>query len=280
MSDQPTGPDGAPAPRPTPNAAPNAAIDRGGHLSAWAIERLRLDDGATDPAFFLAAEAHLAACAECRAVRASMAAADDDLTLAPPASLFEAPVASAATTTAAVMSLDEARAKRRSQRWWIGGAGALLAAAATFAIVTRGPDMTAKGTRFDFEVHVHDGKSSRRVDDGARVHPGDKAGFKVRAASAGFVLIFGWDAAGDAYPAYPSRLGTAAPLAPAREVQPLASAIQFDAAGEVEHFAAVWCSGSFAFGDIAAAHIDEAALRREVAARDCVLHTVTLKKAP
>ncbi|MFO0746770.1 MAG: hypothetical protein U1F43_14025 [Myxococcota bacterium] len=248
--------------------AADPALDRAGHLSLWALERVRLDAPESDPPFFAAAEAHLAGCAECRALMASMAAEDPALTLAPPPARGQAPTRVPAPP------------RRLRRNWLIGGAGALMAAAATLAVVTAPPDATRKGSRFDFEVHIADGKATTRVDDGAVVHPGDRAGFEARAEAAGFILIFGWDERGAPYPAYPaSGLGAAQAIAPTPAAQALPAAIQFDAVGAAEHFAAVYCPSAFAFADLVPAPpVREADVRARSEARGCVLRTLALRK--
>ncbi|MFO0746794.1 MAG: hypothetical protein U1F43_14145 [Myxococcota bacterium] len=263
-----------------------SGIDRTGHLSEMAFDRLKLDRPEADPAFHAAAQAHLADCAGCRAAFDALRAEDDVAlpTLAalqvgarPRLRLVDRDEAGGEAGDDARDERDDSRAAaadaRPRRRQALGrialGAGAALAMAAGLLLFTRpaqralpvggvGVDPTeelvARGGNLDFEVHVHDGTKSRLVDDGGVVHPGERAGFGLRASADGFVLVFGWDQTGTAYAAYPlgGDLATlrAAPIQASREPVAVPSAIRFDDLLGDEHLAAVYCDHAFALSDV------------------------------
>jgi len=248
------------------SARDDLALDRSGHLSTWALDRLRLDPQTSEPDFFAAAERHIAACERCRAARAAL----DAEVAAMPAPLPPA-------------SLRAARPPRGGRRlWWIGGAASLAAAALALLIVRPPDDVTPKGSRLDLEVHVaDDGRSPRLVADGAVVRPGARAGFRVRAAEDGHLMLFGWDDTGAPYAIHPAGdAARAAPIAAASEPSQVPAAIAFDDVGASERLAAVWCPAPFALHDLSPApSLDEARLAEAAAARGCVLRVVHLRKA-
>lgn len=280
--------------------------DRIGHLSEMAFDKLKLDPPESDPSWFEAARAHLASCDGCRAAFDAMRAEDDAFALPPAARVREALTAPAPATAIAsehvsepgrVTDLEAARAARAARLNRIAaGATATLAIAATLFIVTRPsttgiidqPDareiLTPRGGKLDFEVHVHDGTKSRLVEDGGVVHPGERAGFGVRASEDGYLLVFGWDATGAPYAAHPTGDDLAAIRAPAIEATPepitLQSAIRFDDLLGDEHLAAVWCQNAFMLSDVIAPRgsIDASALTASAARRDCVVRHVVLHK--
>lgn len=237
-------------------------LDRGGHLSPWALDRLELEAPESDRPFFEAADAHLTACADCRAIVAARRATHASLVMAPPK-----------TGSAAVAG------RRRST--WVGGVVLLLAAAGAI-LATRTPEVLRKGATFELEVQVHDGQRSARIDDGALVHPGDRIGFGARAERSGFLLVFGWDSDGRPYPVWPAAaLGDAIALVASTDVAPLPVAIALDGQGDRESFAALFCDRTIAFDELAlgprvtAASVTDAARRR-----GCVARVVALAKRP
>lgn len=233
----------------------NDALDRRGHLSEWALERVRVDDPASDPAFFAAARAHLSDCPPCAETLRVMDAEAPALTLRP---------------EAAVVPLTP-----RKRLW--AGLGALALAAVVLVIAwprtAAPPEILAKGTHFDFEVHIKTAEGSVVAADGHVVHPGDRLGFKARAAARGTVVVFGWD---DRQAPYP--IMAPLPLAPSPETQPLAAAVELDAHGTRETLAAVLCPDAFTLTDVASPPIDEPALFAKVTAKGCTLRLVRLTK--
>ncbi len=273
----------------TPAPVPSAGLDRFGHLPELAFDRLLLDNRSTDPAFFAAAEAHLAQCEQCRAAFAELRAEDSSFHAA--ASLRKRPdrstgharvgrmVAIATATLALAAGLLIALRPGPEPRTG-GGYGQPFGPSAG-GFDPGGLGLRAKGGALELEVHVHDGVVSRTVDNHSVVHPGERAGFGVRVDRAGFLLVLGWDQRGQAYVLYPPAADAATPAAAVSAsdaVVALPVAARFDATLGEEHLAAVFCETPFALSDLAPqGHIDPPA----IAARPgCALRRVTLDKRP
>jgi len=252
-------------------SAPHPGLDRSGHLSELALDRLDTDDRALDPSFFEATEAHLATCDRCR--DRLDARRREAVSLTP--------------TPAVVAAWTSPRAVRGGHPWRrLGGVGLVFAAAAAVLLVTRlAPDdddgVRKKGAALHFEVHVHDGRAERLVGTGDRVRPGERAAFGVRPDAAGYLVIFGWDATGEPYPVWPyaaaARDAAALPIARLDVTLPLPVAVRFDATPGPEHLVAILCPEPFRVGDVVPARgLAEAGPRVPVG---CARREVVLDKA-
>ncbi|MFO0744502.1 MAG: hypothetical protein U1F43_02370 [Myxococcota bacterium] len=280
--------------------APPRGLDRGGHLSELAFDRLRSDRPGSHDAFRAGALAHLAECARCQAAQAALAAADAEVGLRPPA----APMRS--TPTATPTPIAQARAARVRRALTLGAPLAAAALALVIALpsgqapVGPGPgvppdaDLDAgdhiilKSGALDFEVYIHDGTASRLVQSGAEVHPGDRASFRVNLRAPGYLLVVGSDEAGHTYLCWPQDGVVAADSAEAVAIGPTAAPEQLEAAMRFddvlgdEHLVAVFCPGRFAYPDVATRELvgrDEALLARfRQTHADCTIRAVVLHK--
>ncbi|MCC6625616.1 MAG: DUF4384 domain-containing protein [Deltaproteobacteria bacterium] len=219
-------------------------LDRQGHLTELALDRLEADPPASDPSFFEAARAHLAGCEPCRA-RVDLRRRDA-LTIAPSARV--------------VAAWRSRHAARRGHLPKLVGVGGALAVAALVLIVARAPPAgdddapRKKGASLHLEVHVHDGARARLVGDGDRIRAGDRAAFGVRPERDGHLLVFGWDATGAPYAIWPMatdpRAAVAQPIARMEATLPLPAAIRFDGTPGAEHLMAVLCPEPFSLADL------------------------------
>lgn len=153
------------------------------HLSPTALARLAL--GELSDQELRAAETHAAACARCRAEL-------DEVALA------------RARFAAAVFPRTHAEVVRRgARRAWrrllppLGLATALGAAAAVLVVARLDdpPRLQAKGAGA-LSVFALRGERVFAVEDGARLHPGDRVRFAVRGGGAAFVLVASVDGRG------------------------------------------------------------------------------------
>lgn len=265
-----------------------SALDRGGHLSELALDRYRFDPPEAAPELRHEVEAHLAGCAECRAVVTALETEDAGFALVPPA---EAQAAGHGTQGAGakVISLAERRSQRRAA--WTTGIVVVLAAAAAVLLLARsdlmgdpngpeGPDrITLRGGAIDFEIIVDDGHASRLVADGATVHPGERMAFRIKVRQAGFVAIVGRDDTGASYACYPqgSELRAVQAVAVTQAVEPkdLPVALQFDSVVGTERVSAVFCTTPFTAAEAAALAADGADPRE-----GCHVRTLALQKRP
>jgi hypothetical protein len=244
--------------------SPHEVLDRGGHLSELTLDRFRFDP--PEPAFQAAVRAHLETCGACRGALEALVASDAELVLAPP------------LTGGAVVALP-----RRRPIAWIATA-VVLATAALALLVVRPwrPDdvVTLKGSPFDFEVHVHDGRESRPVLDGDTVHPGERMGFRVHLRQDGYLAVIGRDDRGMTYPCYPPAdvgapvAATIFAVAHPRTEHPetLPVAMRFDDTLGDEHITAVFCREPFSLGS------DVAAATQGLSQAGCAVTTLTLHK--
>jgi len=233
-----------PTPTPTPSNASLEGLDRDGHVTGLGFDRLLYGEAGEVASL----EGHLAKCARCAATLASMRADDASLVIPLP--------------TAAVRAAVSPRARARRVAVTFGGMVA-LAAAALLVVRPFEPDASnlpsdgfrARGGGFvDLTVHVHDGKSSRTVQSGAKVKPGDKARFELLLARGGFVMVVGMDDSADPYACWPQEEDPAAVYLPASDVPVvLPTAIEFDESAGAEHIFALWCEYPFHLGDLSPA---------------------------
>lgn len=249
-------------------AEPPRGLDRGGHLSELALDRLRSDGPLARTEFHRNAEAHLASCARCQAAQRALEAMDAELAIAPPVVAEVIPLASRARPS--VVSSGRTR--------WLAAAVSLAVAAVVLVVVAPwragvaperpsagepgpgglDPDhVTLKSGALDFEVHVHDGQQSHPAPTGSAVRPGDRVSFRVDARARGYLLVVGSDELGHAYLCWPQDVVVAAETTSAPAFGPtsgpeqLASAMRFDDAPGAEHLVAVFCPEPFAYADVA-----------------------------
>lgn len=232
-------------------------LDRAGHLSEYALDRLRFDPA--DEAFVAAATAHLASCQACQHRQLTLARADETLSLSPRPSR-----------------------SRRSRPAWLTFVTPLVLAALAFIIArpwsgegprSSGPRLvsdddvrTLKGSPLDLEVFIHDGTRSRPVASGATIHPGDRMGFRARTLRDGHLLIVGQDDRGQVYGCWPQvadvESASAVPLRRTERAEMLPTAMRFDSVLGTETITAVFCPHPFAFSDLANTPWASAAPRR------------------
>lgn len=215
-------------------------LDRGGHLSELALDRLRYDPALpTEEKAEL--DQHLARCAECQAALATLSAEDAAFAVAP---------------RAPVVAL-----RPKSPLRWLGAGVAALAIAAAALIAVNMPttklfdpdDLRVKSGPFDFEVFVHDGAESRAVMSGDTVFPGERMGFRVRARETGYLLVLGRDDSGNRYLCYPDGvIGDAVAVAFQESTEPLVlpTAMRFDDILGSEHITAIFCPAPFGADEV------------------------------
>jgi anti-sigma factor RsiW len=109
-----------------------------------------------------------------------------------------------------------------------------------------------KGTGLTLEVFVA-GEPPRQLASGAEVLPGDKLGFRVRAAQDGHLLVLGLDEAGSVYPCLPARPGDAVAHARSDAAVDVQAAVVLDAVLGTEQLVAVHCETPQAWSAVAAA---------------------------
>lgn len=194
-----------------------------------------------------AAEAHLATCARCRDWQAG-ARAD-----------FEA--VDAEQRAALVDRMLQARAephqaKGHGRGRWAGLAGVLAAAAAVTVFVatpdSRPGGIQTKGGELGLTVFRDRGGVVERAASGEGFAAKDRLRFEVNVPEPGHVLVFGVEAGGAVYRAYPNDSESSVPV-DAGAAQLLPGAIELDASSgqEVLHF--VLCPRPFTVSEVAAA---------------------------
>ena len=211
-------------------------LTRDGHLSELTLDRLL--QGELDGVAAL--DAHLAECAECRGAVASARAFDAQVVLRPPMTATESPA---------------------SGRWPLYGAIVAMAAAVAFLALRADitPDSPMPPTDefrlkggFDFQVFAHDGKTSRAVDTGGEVHPGERLGFRFGAKRSGHLMVVGTDGRGEPYLCYPQNTeGAPREMAPEATPRDLEQAVRLDNVLGVEAIVALHCDEPLIFGDAA-----------------------------
>lgn len=253
-------------------------LDRTGHLSEYALDRLRFDPA--DEAFASAATAHLASCQACQHRLLTLARADDALSLSPRSS----------------------RPRRSPRPAWLTFIAPLMLAALAFVIARpwsgEGPRSssprlvsdddvrTLKGSPLDLEVFIHDGTRSRPVASGATIHPGERMGFRARTQHDGHLLIVGQDERGQVYGCWPQvadvESASAVPLARTERPEMLPTAMRFDPLLGTETITAIFCPHPFAFSDLVRTPWASAAPRRLAVAAPrgdaCLIRTWKLHK--
>ena len=229
-------------------------LARDGHLSELSINRY-LYDPVLDTDLRDAFAEHLQSCAVCRERLKAVQDFDASLELRPPTEAAQI----SAVSGVSVARLEPRRPRRADKAWW--GAGVALAAAAALALVMgSGPETVSgseldttrlKGSKLDFEVYVHDGTTSRLVDGGDKVHPGDRVAFRVATRQDGYLLVMGLDQAGSVYVCYPQQNeGMAAAFSASEKAMKLEQAMQFDTQLGRELLVAVWCPDPFHIDDV------------------------------
>lgn len=241
-------------------------LDRDGHLSELAIDHYLYGEAGARREF----DRHLAACAPCKSLVAAVQADDGAVVIPqPPAATTSRPsrhrlvVVSSVFAMAALVTLVVAP--------WRSSPG------------PEGERYTARGSALSFTVHLHDGITSRAVDPGAVVHPGDRARFKVTLAEDGYLLVAGLDDRGEAYAGYPQEAAAAAVFM-SRSLTPIAlpTAVVFDDTPGREHLFAMLCDRPFALDEMVDAMRASLRTGDGVAAREgCTSRRVDLdKRAP
>jgi hypothetical protein len=241
-------------------------LDRSGHLSDYALDRLRFDPPSSiadlqADAFTGATNTHLTSCDLCRARLAALVEADASESFAPRL----APTAPSGPT----------RVRRRAPRLPVLRILFVpLALAALALFIARpwstggtappfsdGDVRTLKGTRFELELYVHDGAKSRPVATGDVVSPGDRLGFRAWALTDGHLLIIGQDELGHTYGCWPQahsarasdpQAARAVPLPRTDTPQVLPTAMRFDDVPGTETITAIFCPDPFGFVDLVA----------------------------
>jgi len=238
------------------------------HLDELAYDRMRLDARASDPAFFEAAERHLAACDACRAAFAQLDAVDRDFTLPP---------------SLAVAA--RARGGGRRRLWAVAGAALALAAGVVVAVrLAAAPvddGLRVRGGALELQVYVHDGRESHLVIDASEVHAHDRVAFRARASATGWLLIVGWDDRLTPYPVHPSGDAgfAAAPFDAARDFVQLDAGLELDERPGSETLVAIHCPERFSLADLVdVTRVDVDGLGRAAADRGCALRSVRLDK--
>lgn len=233
-----------------------SVLDRAGHLSELALDRLRFDPTVA-PDEKAEADAHLATCAACRDAMAMLASEDASFAVAP---------------RVRVSAL-----RPRISTGWIGAGVSALALAAVVLLAVRvrprddGDVMRLRGSPIDFEVFVHDGSDSRAVLSGDTVHPGERVGFRVRARDPGYLLVLGHDDTGNRYLCYPEGvIGDAIAVAFQESPEPrvLPTAMRFDDILGSEHITAIFCPAPFTAYDVGP----------DMQPAGCISHEVSLVK--
>lgn len=142
-------------------------------------------------------------------------------------------------------------------RWAFAGGGLLAAAAAVILVVRpKGEpddDLRTKGDGITFVIHT----PNRELASGDAVAAGEKIRFEIGAPKAGYVAVYGVDAAGTTTVYYP--YGASAPAAYDPATRLLPGAIALDATPGAEHFTAVYSAEPFALD--AVVHGERAGVR-------------------
>lgn len=219
------------------------------HLSDLGLELLDL--GELDATATAEARAHLDTCEACRARVAAMAA------VAPPAPPLAAPPLRVVDggRPASTSPPPPAAPPRTGWRWLAPVAGIAALAAGALSILVQPapePEFAVRGAGLDLEVFRDTEAGAEPLADRALVRPGDRLGFRVKTAEPGYVVVFGVDAAGAPWPAWPQ-----GPAPEAERLEPGAShalpaAVRLDDGPGGERVVAVRCAERFAFADVAA----------------------------
>lgn len=211
---------------------------RDGHLTELTINRLLVGELNGVPEI----EAHLAECEMCRDALAAARAFDAQVTLRPP-------VSSAGRASAG--------------RWPMYTT--VVAMAAAVALFALRPDAGSDGIGpppdefrikggFDFQVFAHNGQASRALHSGAKVHPGERLGFRFGAKQTGHLLVVGTDGRSEPYLCYPqNNAGTSAEMAAEAIPRDLEQAVRLDDVLGSEAIVALHCDAPLAFADVTAA---------------------------
>jgi len=211
---------------------------RDGHLSELTINRLvcgELDGVA-------ALDAHLNECALCREAVAAARAFDAQVTLRPPTGSVE---------------------NTRSGRLPLYATMVAMAAAIAFVVLRA--DISSETVRppaeefrlkggFDFQVYAHDGHTSRAVDSGGAVHPGERLGFQFGAKGTGHLMVVGTDGHGKPYLCYPQdNQGRSKKTIDSPAARDLEEAVRLDDVLGVEAIIALHCDAPLNFKEAAVA---------------------------
>lgn len=154
---------------------------------------------------------------------------------------------------------------------------AALAAGLLLALFPEPPPaerFVARGGASVLEVFRATEQGAERVHDGSLVAVGDRLGFRVHAPEGGWFLVFGVDAQGRAWPAWPQgEEPAAAHLEPSFEPVTLSAAVALDDSPGSERVYGLRCARSFSWSEA-----------RRWAERDlpagCALDQVRLDRRP
>ncbi len=140
-----------------------------------------------------------------------------------------------------------------------------------------------KSRGLDFELFVHNGQVGRKVLDGAKVYPGDRVGFRVKARSQGFFLLAGIDEHSAPYPCWPPGEKPEAVAWSVEAPVKIDRAMELDTTPGTERFIAAYCEQPLSFSMLEAVLL-EARLQRWTEPfelrSDCVLRMMRLEKQP
>lgn len=228
-------------------------LTRDGHLLELTAHELLLDE--LDPARRAVAEAHLAACADCRA---SLDALRADLAFQlPPYQAEILPFRGPAER------LEPARAPAPRRARWLGPLAGGLALAAGLLLFVHRPEpaipppeehLTARGGDW-FRVFRADASGAvLPVGTGDAVRPGDRLGFRVQLAQARQVMVLGLDDGGSPYLAWPAAaVGHSQEVPGAPDPTDLNEAVQLDDSPGTERIVALQCERPLSWEQAAAA---------------------------
>jgi hypothetical protein len=270
-------------------------FDRDGHLSGLGLDRLSLEPETVAPRDLAAARAHLAACADCRAVEAEARNADATFGLTPPRPQSPTVAAPVGPPLGLARQLPDRAPRVRwpaSRRLALATGALALAAASLLAVPLREtgapPDDAADtlrpkgGDGLDFSVWIHDGEApTLAATADFPVRPGDRMGFVAAHRDAGYLLVLGEDAAGQRYACFPQSDAlpvAAVAVAPSPLPTQLPGAMAFDATPGRERIAAVLCRAPFDSDDLPPDPCAEAG-RLVVRGARCHVRCATLVKA-
>ena len=138
-----------------------------------------------------------------------------------------------------------------------------------------------KAANFRLDVFIHNGEKARLAIDGEQVYPGERVGFQISAAQAGYLLIAGQDEASNTYLGYPQdREGAASRLEVNGAPGPikLDQALLLDDVLGTEKLVAMYCPDTFSFEDLEPLLTRDTTPPSLTLENGCVVQTLTLQK--
>lgn len=226
-------------------------LTRDGHLSDLGMELYAL--GELVPAAHAEAEAHLQGCGACQGRRAAMDTIE--LPTAPEAAAPAQPPRLAVVPGGGAPKPAPAPEAGRRTRWWPAVVGTLALAAGALSMLLQpkpGAEYQLRGEGLTLEVYRDSEAGVEALGVGATVQAGDHLGFRLASAEPGHVLVFGVDARGVAWPAWPPGEAAHAVAVEAGPARALDAAVMLDDATGDERVLAVRCPDGFDFAAVAA----------------------------